>query len=208
MPADNGEIVARGYDRVADEYARLESAAAPWPRLRRVRAFAAELPDDSRILDVGCGNGVPATRELAEKHRVLGLDISSEQIARATSNVRNATFICADVREVGLPAESFDAIVALYLIDNVPCEDYPALFRKLAGLLRPHGRLLLSAEPGNDPGQTYDWLGVPMFINTIPTEQLIGLLVEAGLHIASTEIESQLEGGRPIEFAWIVAEKE
>ena len=158
---------------------------------------------------MGCGNGVPATRELAEKHRVLGLDISSEQIARATSNVRNATFICADVREVGLPAESFDAIVALYLIDNVPCEDYPALFRKLAGLLGRRWPPAVERRTRQRSGtDVCFWLGVPMFINAIPTEQLIGLLLEAGLHIASTEIESQLEGGRPIEFAWIVVEKE
>ena len=51
------EIIARGYDLVADEYEALESSETPWPRLERVRAFAADLPDDSRILDIGCGNG-------------------------------------------------------------------------------------------------------------------------------------------------------
>jgi cyclopropane fatty-acyl-phospholipid synthase-like methyltransferase len=203
----DGEIIAQGYDQVADEYAALESADAPWPRLRRVRAFAADLPQKSRTLDVGCGNGVPATRELALSHEVTGVDISEEQIARARANVPTATFIRGDVREVDLPIGAFDAIVALYLIDNIAREGYPALFRRLSELLRPNGRLLLSAEPGEDPWQPYTWLGVPMFINTVPTSELVQLLEEAGLSVTSTEFESQLEGGRRIEYAWITGEK-
>ncbi len=201
------EIIARGYDQVADEYAALESAEAPWPRLKRVRAFAADLPHGSRILDVGCGNGLPATRELASRHEVTGVDISGEQVARARANVPAATFIRGDVREVDLPVGGFDAIVALYLIDNIAREDYPALFRSFRELLRPNGRLLLSAEPGEDPWQQYTWLGVAMFINTVPTEELVRLLQEAGLSVVSTEVETQLEGGRPIEYAWIIGER-
>jgi cyclopropane fatty-acyl-phospholipid synthase-like methyltransferase len=192
---------------VADEYAALESAEAPWPRLKRVRAFAAGLPKGSRILDVGCGNGLPATRELALSHEVTGVDISEEQIVRASANVPTATFIRGDVREVDLLVAAFDAIVALYLIDNIAREDYPVLFRRLSELLRPNGRLLLSAEPGEDPWQPYTWLGVPMFINTVPTAELVRLLREAGLTVVSTEFESQLEGGRPIEYAWIIGER-
>jgi cyclopropane fatty-acyl-phospholipid synthase-like methyltransferase len=202
-----GELIARGYDRVAEEYAALESEAAPWPRLARLRAFIADLPDGSRLLDVGCGNGIPATREIASRHGVIGVDISPAQIALARSNVPNATFHCADVREIEFPAGLFDAIVALYLIDNVPREDYAALFRRLAGWLRPGGRILLSAEPGDDPGRIYEWLGVPMFINTLPAEEVAALLSEASLRVEQMESESQLEGGREIEFVWFVAER-
>jgi cyclopropane fatty-acyl-phospholipid synthase-like methyltransferase len=199
----DGDIVARGYDKVAGEYEALESDDAPWPRLQRVRSFVADLPRDSRVLDIGCGNGLPATQELAQRHQVVRVDISPEQIARAKANVPGATFSCGDVRTVDLADESFDAIVALYLLDNVPSDDYPALFAKLARCLKPGGRLLLSSEPGDDPGQAYEWLGVPMFINTIPTRELIELIEAAGLKVTGTDNESQLEGGRPIDYAWI-----
>jgi cyclopropane fatty-acyl-phospholipid synthase-like methyltransferase len=203
----DGDVIARGYDQVADAYEALESAGAPWPRLKRVQAFTAGLPAGSRILDIGCGNGVPATRELALRHQVTGLDISEAQIARAASNVPGATFICGDARMVDLPVATFDAIVALYLVDNIPSAEYPVFFWRLRDLLRPKGRLLLSAEPGDDPWQPYTWLGVPMFINTIPTEALVELIEEAGLSVVSTELESQLEGERTIDYAWITAEK-
>src|SRR5215471_6408017 len=110
MPERDRELIARGYNQVADDYEALESAAAPWPRLERVRAFAADLPQGSRILDVGCGNGVPATQELASKHEVTGVDISEEQIARARSNVPMAAFLCGDARDVELSVGTFDAI--------------------------------------------------------------------------------------------------
>ena len=35
------EIVAAGYDAVADRYAALEETDAAWPRARRLRAFVA-----------------------------------------------------------------------------------------------------------------------------------------------------------------------
>jgi cyclopropane fatty-acyl-phospholipid synthase-like methyltransferase len=207
MPGDEfGDLIARGYDRVADEYAALESQAEPWPRLARVRAFVANLPDGSRVLDLGCGNGVPATREIASRHLATGVDISPQQIARAEVNVPCATFLCADVREVEFAPRSFDAIVALYLIDNVPSPDYPALFRKIAGWLEPGGRILLSAEPGSDPGQVYEWLGVPMFINTVPEQELAAMLEAVALQVVEMENESQKEGGREIEFVWLIAE--
>lgn len=203
-----GRLVAASYDQVADEYAALESESAPWPRLERVKAFLAELPDRSRVLDLGCGNGIPATEEIDRRHVAVGVDISPEQIARARGNVPGATLHCADVREVEFEPQSFDAIVALYLIDNVPTEDYPALFRKLARWLRPGGRLLLSAEPGNDPGRVYEWLGVPTFINTVPTDQVSAMLDAASLAVVETSTETQLEGGREIEYAWFVAARD
>ena len=206
MRDEVGDMIAQGYDRVADEYAALESEPAPWPRLARVKAFIADLPDGSRVLDVGCGNGVPATREIAHRHEVTGVDISPEQIARAKSNVPAATFHCADVRDIELPQGSFDAIVALYLIDNVPSHDYPALFQKLAGWLKPGARILLSAEPGDDPGGTYEWLGVPMFINTLPASELAAILENASLRVLEMPSETQLEGGREIEYVWFMVE--
>jgi cyclopropane fatty-acyl-phospholipid synthase-like methyltransferase len=204
---DVGDVVARGYDKVADHYAALESEESPWPRLKRVIAFIEPLADGSRVLDLGCGNGIPATREIAKRHAVTGVDISPEQIARARRNVPEATFHCSDVREIQLRAGAFDAIVALYLIDNVPAADYPGLFHEIAAWLRPGGRILLSAEPGHDEGRMYEWLDVPMFINTVPTQVVAEALENAALHVVELDVESQLEGGREIEYAWFVAER-
>ena len=209
MSDETGRIIAEGYDRVADAYAALESPADPWPRLRRVREFAAGLPDGSRVLDLGCGNGLPATRELSERHAVTAVDISPEQAARATVNAPRAEVICADVRDLRFGDASFDAILALYLVDNVPSSGYDALFRRLAAWLRPGGRLLLSAEPSEpeEEGTLHTWLGVPMLINGLPVDVLTASLRAAGLAVVDVEEEEQREGGRPITFAWLTAHR-
>jgi len=209
MSDETGRIIADGYDRVADAYAALESPTDPWPRMRRVRRFVAGLPEGSSVLDLGCGNGLPATRELSERHAVTAVDISAEQAARARRNAPRATVHCGDARDLRLPAGSFDAILALYLIDNVPARDYDALFTRLAGWLRPGGRLLLSAEPAEpeEDGVLHTWLGVPMLINGLPVDRLVTSVESSGLEVTVVEQEEQREGGRSITFAWVTARR-
>ena len=83
---DPREVVEAGYDAVADNYAALERAGHEWPRLRWLRDLLSRVKPGSRVLDVGCGNGIPATREIARLHEAIGIDISSAQIERATAN--------------------------------------------------------------------------------------------------------------------------
>jgi ubiquinone/menaquinone biosynthesis C-methylase UbiE len=113
-------IVAAGYDRVASRYAELEAPGREWPRMRWLDEVLSRLPDRSEVLDVGCGNGLPATRAIAERHRVTGVDISSKQIELARHNVPEARLIHGDAASVEFPAASFDAIVAFYVLEHLP----------------------------------------------------------------------------------------
>lgn len=48
---DPKQIVAQGYDQVADAYAQLEQAL--WPRMRWLDKLLAALPTGAAILDLG-----------------------------------------------------------------------------------------------------------------------------------------------------------
>ena len=84
------EIVARGYDAIALRYAewagQVESPALDW-----LRELDSRLLDDASVLELGCGRGVPGTRELARRHRVTGVDISAVQIELARHHVPEAS---------------------------------------------------------------------------------------------------------------------
>ena len=96
------DLVRRGYDAIScayrDDEGRSHPATAEDPD--RYRAWIEELSGflkpGARILDPGCGAGMPATKQLVEKgYDVTGLDFSPVQIERARRLVPGATFLNA-----------------------------------------------------------------------------------------------------------------
>jgi cyclopropane fatty-acyl-phospholipid synthase-like methyltransferase len=203
------ELVERGYDEVADAYAALEARGAEWPRLRRLRELLSILPRGARVLDLGCGNGLPAMPAIQEAHEGVGVDVSAAQIDRARKNVPGATFVHGDMLDVCFDDASFDAIVSFYAVEHIPREQHAMLFERMHDWLRPDGRLLFTLEAGGDePGCTEEWLGVPMFFSYYDTDVTTTLLEDAEFVVERCEFERQLEGGREVEYVWFAARKQ
>jgi len=208
MVDDPVQIVAAGYDRVADDYERLEKVGSEWPRLRRLRELLAGVPKGGAVLDLGCGNGVPALREIARRHVATGVDVSSVQAERARQNVPEATVLHADMVETEVADGSFDAIVSFYAVEHVPRERHAEFFARLRSWLRPGGSLLFTVEArGTHDDVVGDWLGAPMFFSQFGPEETVELVRGAGFTVESTEIEPQLEGGTEIEYLWVRARR-
>ena len=203
---DTKGIVASGYDAVADRYESLEHDDRPWPRMRWLAVLLALLDDDSSVLEVGCGNGVPATRAIARRHRVTGIDVSAEQVEQARHNVPNADLRRGDFMDVSLEGP-FDAIAAFYVIDHLPRELHPTVLRRLRTLLRPLGHLLFTIEPDDEPGDVRDWLGVPMFFSQYDAAKTLALVREAGFDVVRHAVESQLEGQHEVAYLWVLARR-
>lgn len=200
---DPNEIVAAGYDAVAERYARLEETE--WPRLRRLRGLLARLPDGAHVLDLGCGNGLPAGPEVLRRHVLTGVDVSARQIELARRNVPAGVFCQGDMERVALPAATFDAVVCLYALGHVPRDRHRAVLARVRSWLRPGGWLLLAEEDADEPGIVADWLGAPMFFSTHGADALRRLVTEAGFEVEETAVETQVEAGRAIPYAWILA---
>jgi SAM-dependent methyltransferase len=208
LPVNTGEreIVEAGYDAVADRYSALEQRGTEWPRMRWLRKVLDRVPAGGRVLDIGCGNGLPATRAIAEGHRATGIDVSRGQIDRARRNVPHADFLHGDFSEMEVEP-GFDAIVAFYVIEHLPRERHAELFRRLAAWLRPGGFLLFTIEPDDEPGVVGEWLGEPMFFSQYDAETTLGLVAEAGFEPVETARETQLEGDREVEYLWVLARR-
>jgi SAM-dependent methyltransferase len=200
------EIVARGYDAIALRYAewagQIDSPVMAW-----VRELDAQLDDGADVLELGCGRGVPATRELARRHRVTGVDISAVQIELARHHVPEASFVHSDAMELEVAPASFDAVVALFVFGHVPVEEQPGLIARIALWLRDGGFFLGTfavAERGEDIDD--DWLGVPMFFASLGGDAYAPLLREAGLEPLRDEVVTQNEPGHgDISFRWFLA---
>jgi cyclopropane fatty-acyl-phospholipid synthase-like methyltransferase len=205
---DPKRIVADGYDAIAERYLEWAGTVRVAEREKYTRLLLDRLPEGARILELGCGAGVPTTQRLAARFAVTGVDISARQIALAHAHVPAATFIETDMTTLTFPPASFDAVTAFYAITHVPREEHAALFARIATWLAPGGLFVASLSDGGSPGMVEnDWLGAPTYFSGHDAATSLALLRDAGLSIEQANRETDAEFGKPTTFLWVVARK-
>lgn len=207
MRDDVKRVIETGYDAMADRFVAWQREIEGSTRIERVEALIALLPEQPDILELGVGAGVRSTRLLAERGRLTGVDISAEQLRRARKRLPGVTFVHADFTELELEPESFDAVVAAYVLNHLPQEELEPLARRIAGWLRPGGYLLATFATNDNPGWTGEWLGVEMFFAGFPPEENRRLVERAGLQVLLDEIEISIEPDGEARFQWLLARK-
>ncbi len=161
-------LVRRGYDAISLAYRSDDGgAAASAADVSRYAGWVAELAallrPGARVVDLGCGAGIPATRELARHGlQVLGVDFSAVQLHRAQRLVPSARFVQADMAALQLRPASADAVAAFYSLIHVPLADQQALFPRIRDWLSPGGYFLAIVGAGQWTG-TAPYLGADMF---------------------------------------------
>jgi ubiquinone/menaquinone biosynthesis C-methylase UbiE len=189
VTTDPKAIIESGYDAMAERYLAAFGENVPDdPRVRFVGALASRLADGARVLELGCGAGVPATALLAQRFDVLGVDISAGQLALAAQRVPSAAFLKADMTSLELPEASFDAVTAFYSFNHIPRAEQQPLLAKIARWLRPGGFLLASFGRGGAADDVEPWLGVPMFFASHDPVTNTRHLAEAGFTPVIDEI--------------------
>jgi SAM-dependent methyltransferase len=105
---------------------------------------------EDEVLDMGCGTG-RFTIPLAERVRsVSGLDLSPMMLATARKKLADKG-LEADLREGDMAAlpfadASFDVVVSMLALMHIPRADRQQVFREVARVLRPGGRLLIGVK--------------------------------------------------------------
>jgi predicted TPR repeat methyltransferase len=204
---DVKQIIEAGYDAMADRFAAWQLEIEGSTRLERVEDLLGRLPPKPDILELGVGAGVRSTRLLAERGRLTGVDLSAEQLRRARERIPDATFIHADFTELELEPNSFDAVVAAYVLNHLPQEEFAPLAERVAGWLRPDGYFLATFPTNDNPGWTGNWLGVQMFFAGLPPAENRRLVEAAGLEVLNDEIEVSIEPEGEARFQWLLARR-
>jgi len=174
------------FDLISDHYRRDEMPTANQEDneatyLSWIEEFGSVLDPGARVLDLGSGAGIRATKLLADAgFTVTGVDISQVQIDRARSLVPNAEFVHADMAVWKRVPANFDGIVSLYSMIHLPLGDQRNLIPRLAEWLTPSGYLL--AIVGHQPWiGVEDYFGAPMFWEHADTMSYLSWFTDVGL---------------------------
>ena len=199
---DPKAFVRRGYDLVSRAYRADDAQDAeygPWLDLLEAR-----VDPGAAVLDLGCGCGVPVARRLSRRYVVTGVDLSPVQIDRARALVPGATFICADMAALDLPAESVDAIVCFYALIHVPLDEQPRILRAIVRWLHPGGILLATVGHRAWTGVEKNWLGVEggdMWWSHAGADTYRDWLTDAGLTVERETFVPEGTGGHTFMLA-------
>jgi hypothetical protein len=128
--------------RLRSSWRRARSALAP-PRWRE---FDAAVGDAETVLDVGCGDDSPLGHFAVRLRRLVGVEADPEAAERARAHGLYDEVRVLDVRRLAEELEpgSFDAVVALDLLEHLEKDDGEAL---LATLERIAGRRVVVFTP-------------------------------------------------------------
>jgi SAM-dependent methyltransferase len=134
--------LAEAFDHQADRFEKAPVQSDPAALDRLVRF--ASLSPNSLVLDAGCGPGLVSQAFLQAGHRVHGVDLSAEMVARARRRCQSfgdrVRFEQRSLFDESL-AGSFDAAVSRFVLHHTP--DHLAFVRRQVHLLRPGGVLVL-----------------------------------------------------------------
>jgi SAM-dependent methyltransferase len=199
-------LVASGYDTLGPRYLEWAAQIRGDPRVAWLEDLMRRIPRGARVLDLGCGAGLPSTQRLVERFRVVGVDISPRQLSLAKQLLQGVMLVRADMAELGFADRSFAAITALYSVIHVPRCKQPELFSAIRRWLRPGGFVLASLSAHDSPDIIEgDFVGVPMFFSGFEPARNLRLLTEAGLTVEHDQVITMHEPEGETPFHWVLA---
>lgn len=158
------------------------------------RRLADALAPGSRVLDVGCGTGLPTARQLVDAgHRVVGVDLSAGMLELARKNVPSdaAEFRLLDIAALRPEGPegigTFDGIACFFSLLMLPREEIPHALRLLHGMLKPGGLLALSMVEADLDDAAIPFLGQVIRVSGYLRDELRQVVRDAGFHIADED---------------------
>ena len=134
------ERVYTGYARVYDQiFGKI------FGRSRESAVRNLDVKPEERILEVGVGTGI-ALPFYPRHCNVVGIDLSGGMLKKAKDRqeaygLDNVTLLQMDAGEMDFPDDTFDTVMAAYVVTAVP--DYRKVIMEMIRVCRPGGRVVM-----------------------------------------------------------------
>lgn len=181
---------AEAFDAIGDRYDEAfphkegQIAAGGW--------LTASLPAGARVLDLGCGTGLPTARDLtAAGFQVTCVDLSPGMLELARRNVPQARFLRADVADLAgggpLPQGGFAAVATFFTLLMLPKAEIPVALGTLRDLLEPGGLLALGMVEADLDDVPIPFLGNTIRVSGYLRDELRHVVTDAGFEVIKEE---------------------
>jgi len=133
----------REYDAIFDWYVTERSPAIG---RSEVQELARSLPSGARILDLGCGTGVPVAKFLTNAgFEVFGIDSSEKMIARFRASFPEAQTLWGRIEESDFFNVLFDAVISWGVMFHLDSTAQRIVIGKIGRALKEGGQLLFTS---------------------------------------------------------------
>jgi ubiquinone/menaquinone biosynthesis C-methylase UbiE len=118
-----------------------------------------QLPDDARILEIGCGPGdlwQQNQAQIPSKWQLLLTDISEGMLLKARENLGALSLrqCCISADWIPFPENSFDAVVGNHMIYHIP--NHQRGLSEIQRVLTPRGKLFTATNGENHLKELYE----------------------------------------------------
>ena len=110
------------------------------------------LPQGSRVLELGCGNGKTLSAMIGRSWNVTAIDFSSRAVAMSRTNkmLQKAEVCVADVRHLPFAPEKFDAVFAIHILSHLDKTDRTRAVADAVRVLKTGGLFYFSGFSTED----------------------------------------------------------
>ncbi|OAL53768.1 methyltransferase domain-containing protein [Pyrenochaeta sp. DS3sAY3a] len=234
-PQDVKARIAASYDQIAQVYfdtfknaedtLRIEflnrmfallASSSDGETKQPLEATSNDPPTATTLLELGCGNGIPATlhalQHASPPLHVTANDISPTQLSLAATNLAaytdRLTLVPGDMTALSFPPHSFTLITAFYTLIHVPRAEQPGLLAKFAEWVRPGGYLLANFAVEESEAQVQnEWMGERgawMFWSGLGEEGSVRAVEGVGFEVL---VRERRRASRDAEFVWVLGRR-